>query len=248
MARSLPPEDAARLAGRDVVAVERRGKYQLLYLTGELVLVVHFRMAGDWYAGPAGDAPRHARAVLEFTDRTAVFLVDTRAFATLTVRDRGAEGLPALGPDAASPSLDGGTMARRLAGRRGPIKPVLLDQAVLAGLGNIYAAEALWGARISPYTTASALPIADLDRLVEAIRATIDVARHDPRRYSRGEALGRLAVYGRAGEPCVRCGVAVERAVQAGRSTYFCPGCQTDPTGPPEPARVVNPKLRGVRL
>jgi len=173
--------------------------------------------------------PPRARAAIEFDDGSAIFLVDSRALATLALRPRGDEAVPELGPDAASASLDAGALAPRLRSRRGAIKPALLDQRVIAGLGNIYAAESLWRARISPFARASALSEAEVGRLVAGIRDTITLAREDPGRYSRGDALDRLAVYGREGERCLRCGGTIARAVQAGRSTYFCPVCQANP-------------------
>jgi formamidopyrimidine-DNA glycosylase len=187
-------------------------------------------MAGDWHSGATGELPRFARAVLEFTDGSAVYLVDSRAFATLLVRQRGDEGIPALGPDAGGAQLDGEALGRALAMRRGPLKPALLDQRVLAGLGNIYAAEALWHSELNPFVSARTLSTSELERLAAGIRQTIATARDDPGRYSRGEALARLAVYGREGEPCARCGSPIERVVQAGRSTYYCPRCQRLPS------------------
>jgi formamidopyrimidine-DNA glycosylase len=186
-------------------------------------------MAGDWEIGEPSVPPRLARAVLEFTDGTAVYLTDGRAFATLVVRPSGAEALPPLGLDAASPEVNGAYLLAALAARRAPIKQALLDQAVLAGLGNIYAAEALWHAGLSPLVPANELGLATLDRLAVAIHLTLALAQDDPGRYSRGEGIERLAVYGREGEPCVRCGTAVARLAQAGRSTYWCPGCQKRP-------------------
>ena len=236
VARSFSARDAGRVAGHRVEAVERRGKYQLLLLSGDLVLVVHFRMAGDWHAGEPHDVPRFARAVLEFTDGSALYLVDSRAFATLALFTRGAEGLPPLGVDAGDAALDGPTLRRALGARRGPIKGALLDQSVLAGLGNIYAAESLWHARVTPFARADMLSDAEVGDLAGAIRHTLELARGDPGRYSRGEGLDRLAVYGRAGAPCVRCGTVILRVAQSGRSTYYCPGCQT--RGAAAPTRV----------
>ena len=238
IARTFTAADAALAAGRQVEAVERRGKYQLLRLSGGLVLVAHFRMAGDWHIGAAHDVPRFARAALEFTDGSAVFLVDSRAFATLALRPSGDEGLPRLGVDAADPALDGAALGEALAARRGPLKPALLDQSVLAGLGNIYAAEALWHARLSPFAAANSLAAPELGALAAAVARTIALARDDPGRYSRGEGLDRLAVYGRAGEPCSRCRSAIVRVVQGGRATYFCPGCQPEPAPGPRVSRA----------
>ncbi len=193
------------------------------------MLVAHFRMTGDWLSGQVGDAPRLARAVLEFTDGSAVFLIDSRALATLVVRRRGAEQLPAFGLDAADLSLDGAKLGEALGSRRGPIKPALLDQTVIAGLGNIYVAEALWHAEISPFAAANALGEVALGRLARSIQHTLVLAREDPGRYSRGEAVARLSVYGREGGPCLRCATPIARVVQAGRSTYYCLGCQREP-------------------
>lgn len=230
VARGLDPDASAGAIGRAVVAVERRGKYQLVRLTGDLVVVAHFRMAGDWHAGRADDAPRHSRAVIEFDDGSAVYLVDSRALATLAVRPQRDDGIPELGPDAASPALTAAALGPPLRGRRGSIKVALLDQRTVAGLGNIYAAESLWRARIDPLSPSSSLSTSDVERLVEAIRDTLAAARIDPGRYSRGEGLDRLTVYGREGKPCPRCATAVARVVQGGRSTYYCPGCQTEPS------------------
>jgi formamidopyrimidine-DNA glycosylase len=125
--------------------------------------------------------------------------------------------------------VNGDYLAAAFAARRAPVKQALLDQAVLAGLGNIYAAEALWHAELSPLVPANQLGPATLDRLAAAIHLTLALARDDPGRYSRGEGLDRLSVYGREGEPCFRCGAVVARVPQAGRSTYWCPGCQKSP-------------------
>jgi formamidopyrimidine-DNA glycosylase len=222
--RALPDADADALLGRRVVAVERRGKHQLLRLDDGTVLHAHFRMSGDWCVGRAGETPRHARAVLDLDDGSAVALVDPRALATLALRRADAD--PALGPEATDPAFDADALGRALARRRGPIKPALLDQRVVAGLGNIYAAEALWRARISPRAAASALGPARRARLVDAIRETLREALAAPARYSSGEGADAMRVYGREGEPCARCGAAIRRVVQAGRSTYYCPRCQ----------------------
>jgi formamidopyrimidine-DNA glycosylase len=103
---------------------------------------------------------------------------------------------------------------------------VLLDQRVVAGLGNIYVAEALWRARISPTIPARELGRVRRARLVDAIRETLADAIQAPGRYARGETVDAMNVYGREAEPCPRCGAEIRRAVQAGRSTYFCPRCQ----------------------
>ena len=224
--RTLDDAVAASLAGRTIVAVERRGKHQLLRLDDGRTLHVHFRMAGDWDIGRVdGPLPRHARAVLTGDDGTRVALVDPRALSSIVVLDVGA-ALPALGPEADDPALDAPALRAALARRRGPIKPVLLDQRVLAGVGNIYAAEALWHARIDPRASAAALGPARVERLLEGIRTALADGARAATRYGGDVDGASLAVYGREGEPCRRCGATIRRMVQAGRSTYYCPRCQ----------------------
>ena len=223
--RCISAAELRSLAGRRVTAVERRGKHQLLHIDDGRVLHVHFRMAGDWDVGRESDPPpRHARALLTFTDGDRVALVDSRALCTLSLRESAAAALPALGPEATDPSLTAAVLGASLARRRGPIKPVLLDQRVVAGLGNIYAAEALWHARISPLAPASSLSPRRVARLLEGMRLALAAA--EPGRYSSGDGAERFQVYGRAGEPCARCGRPIRRVVQAGRSTFYCPHCQ----------------------
>lgn len=224
--RRLGDAAARSLAGARIERVEQRGKHQLLVLDGGRLLHAHFRMAGDWAIGRVGDPePRHARALLELTDGTRVALVDPRALATLALLPADASPLGALGPEPLDDAFGAGPLAAALARRRGAIKPVLLDQRVVAGIGNIYAAEALWEARIDPRTPAARLGRVRLERLVDAIRTVIRRAQRAPGRYRNGAEQG-LLVYDREGEPCLRCGAPIRRIVQAGRSTYFCAKCQ----------------------
>jgi formamidopyrimidine-DNA glycosylase len=225
--RCLSDDVRTSLAGRRVARVTRRGKHQLLHLEDGRVVHVHFRMNGDWAVGREGEpAPRYERASLAFTDGTRVSLVDSRALCTLTVHESEEAALPELGLEATDPRLDGATLGAALARRRAPIKVALLDQRVVAGLGNIYAAESLWYARISPLAPAASLSPARLARLVDGMRTALAAADAEPGRYGRGEAVTRIEVYDREGEPCSRCGTRIRRIVQAGRSTYFCPKCQ----------------------
>jgi formamidopyrimidine-DNA glycosylase len=143
----------------------------------------------------------------------------------MKIHDAGALALPSLGPDPADPSFDVAFLKRALAKRRGPIKPALLDQRIASGVGNIYAVEGLWIAGIDPRTPASSLGPTRLARLIEGIRQALVLGEFGAGRYSEGDATG-LEVYGREGEPCSRCGARIRRILQAGRSTYFCPGCQ----------------------
>jgi formamidopyrimidine-DNA glycosylase len=217
--RRLTPGARRLLVGDRVEQVDRRGKYQLLRLASGRSLLVHFRMTGDWVV-LARDAavPRAVRVLLTFTDGTRLGLLDTRALSAVELIDAGVDPLAGLGPDATDRAFSVAWLRRVLARRR--------DQAVAAGIGNIYASEALWRARIDPRAPASSLGPATLARLVTAVRQTLRLAMRDTPRYCDEGFSGRFQVYDREGERCRRCGGTVRRLVQAGRSTYWCPACQ----------------------
>jgi formamidopyrimidine-DNA glycosylase len=194
-------------------------------------------MTGDWHVDRTDDAlPRFARAVIEFDDGSRVVLEDPRALSTLEVHAANAPPELGLGPEPDDPSLTAASLHAAFSKRRGPIKPTLLDQSVIAGLGNIYAAESLWHARISPAVRASSLSPAQTKTLLAAVRRVIDKATGA--RYT-DSSVSRLAVYDRAGKPCRRCKAPIERIVQAGRSTYFCPVCQRDDGTPANGTRPI---------
>jgi formamidopyrimidine-DNA glycosylase len=225
MRRHLPPRVRASLVGRRIESVERRGKHQLVHLDDGRILEVHFRMNGDWSYGRAADPlPRFTRLTLDFTDGTRAALVDSRALGTARVHGD-YSAFARLGPEPDDPSLTAEALRATLATRRIPIKVALLDQRVIAGLGNIYAAEALWRARIDPRASARALDVVRLRALLRAVRFVL--RRATGGRYTDDSTVD-LDVYDRAGEPCRRCRTPVARIVQAGRSTYFCPSCQRD--------------------
>ena len=227
--RRVRPATLRALKGAQVERVERRGKHQLLHLDDGRVLHVHFRMNGDWAYGKTGaPLPRFARASIAFDDGTSLVLVDSRALGTMDVHAAGADLDLGLGPDAADRGWTAGALGAALARRRGPIKPALLDQKLVAGLGNIYAAESLWRARISPTRRADSL----VDKEVRALRTAIAavIRRATGSRYTDDDTV-TLDVYDRVGLPCRRCRTTIERIVQAGRSTYFCPKCQPAAVG-----------------
>jgi|SRR5579862_5786774 len=225
-ARTLPPPDADRLIGRVITDVSRRGKHQIATLDDGSALEIHFRMTGEWQIGRTADAPvQYARLTVDLDDDTRLVLADSRALGTARRHDAGALTLPPLGPEPLTDAFTPSALAAALARRRGPIKPALLDQRVVAGIGNIYAGEALWLARISPLAPASSLSLVQLTRLVRAIR---DVLRRAPamRYTARRAGSAPWRVYDREGQRCRRCGKRIRRLVQGGRSTYFCPTCQ----------------------
>ena len=225
--RRLSSRRLRAVRGAVIAAVDRRGKHQLLRLGDGRTIHIHFRMAGDWEIGRIDEAfPKHARATFEFTDGTRVYLVDPRALSTVMLYRAGESPLPELGPEPSNPALTAASLRASLARRKGPIKPVLLDQRVIAGVGNIYASEGLWRARISPLAKAAGLDPARLGDLLTALRQVLGPAGRLPGRYREARGSTRIAVYGRAGKPCRRCATPIERVVQAGRSTFYCPSCQ----------------------
>ena len=222
--RRLAPAQLQALAGARIARVERRGKHQLLHLDDGRVLHAHFRMNGDWeFTETSAPLPRFARAAIDLDNDTSLIFVDSRALGTIDLHPAGVALDLGLGPDAADAGWTAEQLAEELARRRGPIKPALLDQRLVAGLGNIYAAESLWRARISPFAPSNTLSRERVQALREAIAAVL--RRATGSRYTDDDTV-TLDVYDREGLPCRRCRTAIARAVQAGRSTYFCPTCQ----------------------
>ena len=229
--RSLPARDAKSLVGDRILDVRRRGKSQRFALASGRELHVHFRMTGDWLAPGPGAIPRTVRAIITFDDGTSLALDDPRALSVLTLHNEPA-GDDGIGPDALDPALRAVELGGRLATRRIPIKVALLDQRIVAGIGNIYASEALHLAGISPRRRAGALstmsgaPRASTAHLTAAIKRVLTDAIR--RVSSRGYRGSRFKVYEREASPCLRagCGGTIRRFTQAGRSTFYCPVCQ----------------------
>ena len=225
--RKLPPARARQVKNKRIESIERRGKHQLLHLDNGDTLVVHFRMNGDWEIGPASEPlDRFARAVIELKDGTRISLVDRRALSSITLDKKGTSSLPTLGREASDATLDADYLMGALKRKKTAIKPALMDQAVVAGIGNIYAAEALWEAELDPRKPAAKVVRAKLEKLVDAIRLVLSPKKRLPGRYTDARGVSRFAVYDREGKECRRCGGTIKRIAQAGRSTYFCPSCQ----------------------
>ena len=246
----FPPDMAARLTGARVVRLGRRSKYLLAELSTGETLIVHLGMSGRILVSgdPLGrfvhDHPaalRHDHVVLDIEGGARVTFNDPRRFGAmdLVATDRaGAHWLLAgLGPEPLGNGFSEGYLVARLAGRQMPIKAALLDQRIVAGLGNIYVCEALHRAGISPRRKAGRISAARLARLVPAIRGVLSEAiaaggsSLRDYRHTDGE-LGyfqhNFRVYGRAGAPCPTpgCGGTIARLVQSGRSSFYCPQCQ----------------------
>jgi formamidopyrimidine-DNA glycosylase len=226
------------LTGRTIEAVERRGKYLLLRLEGERTLAMHLRMTGNLLLVDRGQDPLHLRARLRLGDGRRLLFTDTRRFGHAVVLDDGEldEYFAArLGIEPLSDSLTAEELCRRAAGRRAPLKSFLLNQLGVAGIGNIYADEALHRAELHPLSPAGSMKPEDCERLRVGIVGALEAglrsggASIDDYRDSRGEQgamQDEFLVHTREGEPCPRCGAEIRRIVVAGRSTYFCPSCQ----------------------
>jgi formamidopyrimidine-DNA glycosylase len=230
-------EVAEELEGDRIASVERRGKYLLLRLESSLGLLVHLRMTGGFHWLPV----THERAVLDLDDGSRLVYRDVRRFGTWLVLESG-ELEPYLaaknGPEPLGPRFTTAWLDGQLARRTAPLKAVLLDQRVVAGLGNIYADEALWRARLCPVRTANDLSGDEVVRLVRAIRAALragierqgstlrDYAAPDG---AFGSMQDEFRVYGRDNEPCPRCRAPITKTRVGGRGTWFCPRCQPLP-------------------
>ncbi len=226
-ARTLGPAVQRRVAGRRVVGVTRRGKHQLIHLDDGATLLVHFRLDGEWAVTRAATAlPRFARVSLDLAGGRRISLLDPRALCTITWHAPGKPPALALGPEADDPAVTAAWLHAQFATRRGPVKPVLLDQRLLAGIGNIYAQEACWRAAIHPAVRANALTPRRVAALLRGIRAALRDGHRHVGRYRDGTREVPWKVYDREGEPCARCGASIRRMVQAGRGTWYCAGCQ----------------------
>ncbi|GIQ64668.1 formamidopyrimidine-DNA glycosylase [Paenibacillus cisolokensis] len=234
-----PEAFAAALAGRTIETVERSGKFLRIVLDG-LVLVSHLRMEGR-YGVYAQDEPveKHTHVIFHFDDGTELRYKDVRQFGTMHLFAPGEElkqpPLSRLGLEPLSDSFTPDALRKMLAHRPTKIKPLLLNQTYVAGLGNIYVDEALFQAGIHPERSADSLKAAEWRRLYESIRATLERAVEaggsSIKSYVNGQGeMGmfqhQLLVYGRKGEPCSRCGGPITKTVVGGRGTHICLRCQ----------------------
>ena len=241
LTRPLEPEEVAkRMVGERVAAVQRRGKYVVVRFESGRVLLIHLRMTGSLlYAPEETDRPDpHRRAIVTLDNDSDVVYRDVRRFGTwLLLEPDEVEGYLAerLGAEPLLAEFTPAALRDRLSRRRAPIKAALLDQRTVAGLGNIYADEALWRARIHPLRPAGSLSMREVGALHRAIRRSLahGIARQGAtlRDYrtpdgARGAMQDEFKVYGRAGLSCRRCRTSIAKTRAGGRGTWFCPGCQ----------------------
>ena len=235
--QSSPQELRRWVPGRRLERLRRRGKYLLFDLEGGVTLLIHLGMTGRLLAGPPPSPPLpHVHLVFQLEGGLDLFFQDTRRFGQVLVYPPGeAPGpLALVGAEPFSRKVTPDWLAKQARGRTRPIKNFLLDARILAGIGNIYACEILLTAGLHPATPVGRLTLTDWGRVLAETRKILKhaiakggttVANYLNSKGETGLFQLELRAYGRAGEPC-RCGALIQRLVQAGRSTFFCPACQ----------------------
>src|SRR3954447_17231278 len=253
--RPVPPQElGAAVSGSSIERLGRRGKYILISLGGERTLVMHFRMTGNLilregeemldpsegrrlYESERSTEERHLRARFVLDDGRELWYTDPRRFgeAFLIEDSRLQERFAKLGIEPFSPEFTAQALGEMAAGRKAPLKSFLLDQSGVAGVGNIYADEALFRAELHPLSPAGSMKPEHLEALRDAVIAALEAGidaggssiddYRDPRG-ERGSMQDEFLVHTREGEECPRCDGTIVRIVVGGRSTYFCPGCQ----------------------
>ncbi|OYY90055.1 MAG: DNA-formamidopyrimidine glycosylase [Sphingomonas sp. 28-66-16] len=235
--RPFPPDLGQRLTGATVVGLARRAKYGLIDTDRGDTMIFHLGMSGRWRVDPS-ETLTHDHLIVETGAGRTLALNDPRRFGSVDLIETAAIGdypaFVAMGPEPLGPDLDAALLYRVFEGRMAPVKAMLLDQRIVAGLGNIYVCEALHVAGIAPSRAAGRIGLARLERLVTAIRAVlvaaIEAGGSTLRDYARPDGeLGYFSkqwrVYGREGEAC-QCGARVRRRAEGGRSTFWCATCQ----------------------
>jgi formamidopyrimidine-DNA glycosylase len=230
-----PDEFASRLAGRTIQSIGRRAKFLLFSLYGGDTLIIHLRMTGDLRLEPASTPrPRMTRNAFSLDDGSELRFVDTRKLGVMWLVNDTSEVLADLGPEPLEPRFTVDVLSKRLARRSAPIKPLLMDQRLIAGIGNIYADEVLFQARVHPMRPAGSLSRREVTHIHRAIKRVLSEATDalasllstgvPPSESS--EARHLLHVPRQEGASCSRCGTSIRRLVIRGRSAYFCPRCQ----------------------
>jgi formamidopyrimidine-DNA glycosylase len=240
IAKPSPHAFCRTIKGRRVNSIRRRGKFMVFELSGGLSLLMHLRMSGrlHWVSRHARRLP-HEHVVVEFDNGRQLRLHDTRKFGRFYLVENPQEVLGRLGPEPLTRSFTATALAQRVTPRKRSLKPLLLDQTVIAGLGNIYVDEALWEAGLHPCRLSSSLTPREIKALHRAIARVLrrglknlgtSLGTGKPNFYSVARRQGRnrdeLKVFRRTGLPCPRCKTPIQRIVVGQRSTHVCPACQ----------------------
>ncbi|SRR5579875_820011 len=242
--RRMARDFAARVAGRRIERIERRAKYLLIALAGGDILMIHLGMSGSLtyrdrnsHSGAIDRDPAHDHVVFELDDGSRVVFNDPRRFGLMKIVPQAkletVAELKGLGPEPMGSGFNTDYLRAKARGRRVAIKNLLMDQRIVAGIGNIYASEILFRAGVRPTRRAGRLARAEIERIVrftpEVLREAIGVGGTTFNDYMDGrgrEGAFRPQVYDRAGEPCPRCGVTLRQVIVGQRSSFFCPACQ----------------------
>jgi formamidopyrimidine-DNA glycosylase len=228
------------LIGQKVKSLERRGKYLIFHLSNGQSLIIHLRMTGVLLLNPRG-TDRYARAVFHLSNGHRLVFSDRRRLGLIWLVDDANAVIGKLGPEPFDESFTPGILGQRLSRHHIPVKAALLDQSIVAGIGNMYADEALFAARIHPLRKADALSPKEVQTLYHCIRRVLQAAIGSKGAsvdtYVRpegelGTAHSDFKVAHKGGEPCPVCGCPIERALVQNRGTYFCPRCQSLCRGP----------------
>ncbi len=225
-----------RLVGQKITSLSRHGKYLVLDLSSADVLVMHLKMSGSLLFGiDATEPPEYTRAVFHLEERTRIFFCDPRKFGGVWLVSDWKMVARKLGPEPLEPAFTPQVLAQRLKNRKAPVKALLCDQSVIAGIGNMYADEALFAAKINPLRSGSSLTPEELERLHHAIQQTLRAAIRNKgasimNYYRPGGETGTAhfefkVAHGR-GKNCPDCGRPIQRIPVRNRGTYFCPECQ----------------------
>ncbi len=235
LAEPSPAEFARRLAGQVIEDIGRRGKFLYFRLTRDWLLF-HLRMSGDLLVKPSGTPPEtHDRLVLQLEGDLQLVFNDARKFGRVWLVDEVDQVVGELGPEPLDKSLTAQGLYERLHATRRQLKPLLLDQAFVAGLGNIYVDEALNLAKLHPLTISNQLSLAQAGRLLSSIRTVLKdgIARNGASIdwvYRGGDFQNYFRVYQRTGQPCPECGTPIARILVGQRGTHYCPYCQVVPS------------------
>ncbi|MFC1987947.1 bifunctional DNA-formamidopyrimidine glycosylase/DNA-(apurinic or apyrimidinic site) lyase [Chloroflexota bacterium] len=236
-----PPakEFCSRLIGQRLTGIARRGKYLIVGLSSDDLLIIHLKMTGSLLVGPdSSPPPKYTRAIIHLDNSTSIFFRDPRKFGLMRlVKDKNSI-VGKLGPEPLEDDFTPRVLAQRLAKRKAPIKALLLDQGLIAGIGNMYADEALFEAKIHPLRGGASLSQEEIDHLYTAIqrilRAAIGNKGASVDTYFRPDGTEGTAhfefkvAHGLGGKTCLVCGTPVKRIVVRNRGTYFCPHCQPE--------------------
>lgn len=233
IAQPSPSTFRRRIRGQTILDIRRRGKF-LVFPLDDYTMLVHLRMSGDLSLSPSNSAPgRFDHTVFLLENQWELRFSDARKFGRVFLVSDPQSVLGALGPEPLDRSFTAEELASRLAGRRRALKPLLLDQSFVAGLGNIYADEGLFRAGLHPLRRTDSLQREEVHSLWKGIRAALRAGlRHNGASidwvYRGGGFQNRFRVYQRTGEPCYKCKTAILRIVVAQRGTHFCPHCQSE--------------------